>query len=255
MPAGASRLVSIHAPPRGATGRLLGSVRPASGFNPRPPAGGDVMQRSRLSPSKLDGFNPRPPRGGDLPRQRQEHVVEVSIHAPARGATGGVTTDVRRERFNPRPRVGGDGRPGLAHVDNQAFQSTPPPRGATHQRDAERVTAVSIHAPRVGGDVRARTWGALGRPGFNPRPPRGGRPRRGSRLPFAVPRFNPRPPRGGRPSGAPSGAHLTLRFQSTPPAWGATPSVSLISALVAVVSIHAPRVGGDAPASTRLALA
>src|ERR1019366_1862911 len=56
--------------------------------------------------------------------------------------------------------------------------------------------------------------------------------------------FNPRPPRGGRlePCGA---ACPSTVFQSTPPAWGATP-LELLRPDAALVSIHAPRVGGDA---------
>ena len=35
------------------------------------------------------------------------------------------------------------------------------------------------------------------------------------------------------------------KFQSTPPAWGATPIRDIVQRLE-IVSIHAPRVGGDA---------
>ena len=100
---------------------------------------------------------------------------------------------------------------------------------------------------------------------FNPRPPRGGRPYASRMLanPTTIsihaPReggdlflfsekkvlvnFNPRPPRGGRLRKT---AHniADMRFQSTPPARGATlcfcagvPSL--------MISIHAPREGGD----------
>ena len=79
--------------------------------------------------------------------------------------------------------------------------------------------AISIHAPREGGDVmenmEIKTYG-----NFNPRPPRGGRPARASSL---------------KPS---------VVFQSTPPARGATlipPRVELLFR----ISIHAPREGGD----------
>ena len=80
------------------------------GFNPRPRAGGDLLQgaveggRSR--------FNPRPRAGGDLGHLPIEDVaVQVSIRAPARGATRrpGCTCRAASGRFNPRPRAGGDG--------------------------------------------------------------------------------------------------------------------------------------------------
>ena len=78
------------------------------------------------------------------------------------------------------------------------FQSTPPARGATKRSPASRLYLY----------------------GFNPRPPRGGRPKR-----CATDRAN-------------------MRFQSTPPARGAT-SAARISTLSSTVSIHAPRAGGD----------
>ena len=55
--------------------------------------------------------------------------------------------------------------------------------------------------------------------------------------------FNPRPPRGGRRARCTSNTGC-ITFQSTPPAWGAT--VEILSRRSSpVVSIHAPRVGGD----------
>ena len=55
------------------------------------------------------------------------------------------------------------------------FQSTPPARGATAASlDYQAWVAISIHAPREGGDGRRDDADAD--PGdFNPRPPRGGR--------------------------------------------------------------------------------
>jgi len=55
--------------------------------------------------------------------------------------------------------------------------------------------------------------------------------------------FNPRPPCGGRRAGRWEVAWGDL-FQSTPPVWGATlPGYG--HARSSVISIHAPRVGGD----------
>ena len=55
--------------------------------------------------------------------------------------------------------------------------------------------------------------------------------------------FNPRPPRGGRRSSSMC-AGSQLEFQSTPPARGATVGTVGIQ-LGMVISIHAPREGGD----------
>ena len=78
---------------------------------------------------------------------------------------------------------------------------------------------VSIHAPRVGGDE------------VHPS------------CPSCAAGFNPRPPRGGRPSTRRKTQPPTM-FQSTPPAWGAT-GADVVAGRGGAVSIHAPRVGGD----------
>ena len=102
---------------------------------------------------------------------------------------------------------------------------------------------ISIHAPRVGGDITDVSL--CRRPdNFNPRPPCGGRPcparRRKRRWEFQstppvwgatllaegqediLRHFNPRPPCGGRLRCSLSPWRWTP-FQSTPPVWGATP--------------------------------
>ena len=127
--------------------------------------------------------------------------------------------------------------------DVLTFQSTPPARGATTWNSTtRRCVVISIHAPREGGDqkhCRARA----SRHYFNPRPPRGGRlmicndgdgyyqfqstpPARGATSRFCrickrKQNFNPRPPRGGR--------QVELTDVATKE----------------IISIHAPREGGD----------
>jgi len=141
------------------------------------------------------------------------------------------------------PRVGGDFRADIVPYYRFWFQSTPPVWGATafllllsafdmgfnprppcggrHADSSKRVAqaGVSIHAPRVGGDANnpkncIRVWG-----------------------------FNPRPPCGGRLLLCKKGDVL-FPFQSTPPVWGATFSHPNVLSML-IVSIHAPRVGGD----------
>ena len=102
------------------------------------------------------------------------------------------------------------------------FQSTPPVRGATAcLRCAGIQEQISIHAPRAGGDdmSAALTQTALN---FNPRPPCGGRRLCSCHTGRSRLYFNPRPPCGGRHS---------------IPAADVAPTV---------ISIHAPRAGGDA---------
>ncbi len=104
----ALRRVSIHAPARGATTGPTAHPRDSAGFNPRPRAGGDLVDRYREI--GIFGFNPRPRAGGDSyvissltltvtfqstpPRGGRPAggllgllCRPVSIHAPARGAT------------------------------------------------------------------------------------------------------------------------------------------------------------------------
>ena len=83
---GSARMVSIHAPTRGATRCLPDPSSPSPGFNPRAHEGRD----SRCSPGAGGRvcFNPRAHEGRD-PREgfRDRQRADVSIHAPTRGAT------------------------------------------------------------------------------------------------------------------------------------------------------------------------
>ena len=78
---------------------------------------------------------------------------------------------------------------------------------------------ISIHAPRMGSDFHDGNTGGHGSD-FNPRSPHGERPVRRT--------VYPNPP----------------QFQSTLPAWGATVPFLLMH-LLKMISIHAPRGGGD----------
>ena len=123
---------------------------------------------------------------------------------------------------------------------------------------------ISIHAPRAGGDILGHIIQALGN-NFNPRPPCGGRPNWGtlsrsgrtfqSTPPVrgatsglgvspAFSQFQSTPPVRGATSMSPALVPSGIRFQSTPPVRGAT-SHSRNQASTVMISIHAPRAGGD----------
>ena len=102
---------------------------------------------------------------------------------------------------------------------------------------------ISIHAPREGGDLIVNTITKDCLTNFNPRPPRGGRPRKLCVCRIILLNFNPRPPRGGRLRGEVLRSNGE-KFQSTPPARGATADIGL-RMLSPRISIHAPREGGD----------
>ena len=169
--------VSIHAPAWGATLAESEAGLPLWGFNPRTRVGcdRDPDRPGAHSPR----FNPRTRVGCDavfsLPCKR---LVEVSIHAPAWGATtkrhpmarcGCVSIHApawgatrARERgingawcFNPRTRVGCDALCVLTVIVASSFQSTHP-RGVRHAaaiNQANYEHQVSIHAPAWGATV------------------------------------------------------------------------------------------------------
>ncbi len=145
-------MVSIHAPARGATFGVRGRCPVAAGFNPRPRTGGDTNISAVGNVN--EGFNPRPRTGGDRPRADPVGGIRVSIHAPARGATGRSTQEPcprpvsihapargatsiqeisrrRRGCFNPRPRTGGDGMDAKNGLQIFIVSIHAPARGAT----------------------------------------------------------------------------------------------------------------------------
>ena len=118
------------------------------------------------------------------------------------------------------------------------------PRVGSDVRDQyvrRMVQPISIHAPRVGSD----RGGAIVPPlflYFNPRSPCGERRRSTSGWRTRTD-FNPRSPCGERPH-IENFHRILNQFQSTLPVWGATLSV-LSMRRASLISIHAPRVGSD----------
>ena len=101
---------------------------------------------------------------------------------------------------------------------------------------------ISIHAPREGGDkAKAVNFGFVY--DFNPRPPRGGRPREPTRGLSSM-NFNPRPPRGGRRPRIVKVESGLKNFNPRPPRGGRLRNISGIFTANGI-SIHAPREGGD----------
>ena len=155
-----------------------------------------------------------------------EPRLRISIHAPREGCDKQSRRKARTlaHYFNPRPPRGGATR----RLDTKLrlhrdFNPRPREGGDVRTYEGSTSNCISIHAPREGGDVTPTCW-ITGTSDFNPRPPRGGRP-----LVSMVP-----------PS--------KLVFQSTPPARGATAG-HYLTVPAQVISIHAPREGGDMGAS------
>ena len=78
----------------------------------------------------------------------------VSIHAPAKGATG-ITNGIKRfnDCFNPRSREGSDQGDGREVCERLRFQSTLPRRERRITNGIKRFNDVSIHAPAKGATI------------------------------------------------------------------------------------------------------
>ena len=150
--------------------------------------------------------------------------------------------------FNPRAPRGARPRMTAAMPNGHLFQSTRPAWGATLDDDRIAIVRqVSIHAPRVGRDMKQAgdsaqivlfqstrpAWGAtpLSRCrkrvwlSFNPRAPRGARQSRYYRPDMTI-AVSIHAPRVGRDKPPSTRLMALSRFQSTRPAWGATTSAA-----------------------------
>jgi len=196
----------------------------------------------RIFPPAQRRFNPRPCARGDAPAGGRDWWAAVSIHAPARGATGGGGGGGGSSGFQSTPLR--EGRRILAYTpgDGRIVSIHAPARGATPTATTPTGGgSVSIHAPARGATP-------------NPRAPRPGKPfqstplREGRLMAVSSPSnsvcFNPRPcARGDDPEGL---AHVAQHVSIHAPARGAT--IAPRSARWwGVVSIHAPARGATTP--------
>ena len=185
-----------------------------AGFNPRAPAGRD--RQTGVMSIAGTGFNPRAPAGRD-PEARLHlfGAVDVSIHAPLRGATRRPNPQLGIDPgFNPRAPAGRDYPLPPYRACPTCFNPRAPAGRDLWVCPAHRlVILVSIHAP-----LRGATRARLSR--LSPWKFQSTRPC-GARLGFFYSQgqarcFNPRAPAGrDHPSIRPF--TLQYRFQSTRP--------------------------------------
>ena len=180
--------ISIHAPPRGATGAMARRTRPKPHFNSRPSARGDhryyfvtdVMFISIHAPprgatGKLRQlmirtiyFNSRPSARGDIRRGSRGASWVISIHAPPRGATGVCGGHTIKAVFQFTPLREGR-RFFLVLLLGGEISIHAPPRGATtHWVGVGYGESISIHAPPRGATVLASYWESLKEFQFTP---------------------------------------------------------------------------------------
>ena len=209
---------------------------------------------------RAGGFNPRAPAGRDMMRDAALARRAVSIRAPPRGATrvralqvfGGARFQSARPRgarldvapsstipyrFNPRAPAGRDQRgvDGAPHLSAVSIRA--PPRGATPiTRRCAGAFGVSIRAPPRGATFDRRRLGGGGR--FQSARPRGARQVHRSGRHRRAPRFNPRAP-AGRDALRPPAACDVYRFQSARPRGARRVSLQFFRTWRAV-SIRAP---------------
>ena len=190
------KAISIHAPARGATTSTNDKRGADHDFNPRSRAGSD--HRYRLSLAGRQHFNPRSRAGSDLPASvlwiagssfqstlpRGERLPlppaglapgDISIHAPARGATGAPRRSPLPDvNFNPRSRAGSDISNVETDFDN-GISIHAPARGATGAAEI-RIAGLENFNPRsrAGSDGCPTTTGRHART-FQSTLPRGER--------------------------------------------------------------------------------
>ena len=175
---------------------------------------------SRPSPRCVQVSIHAPARGATSQCRALSCCQSVSIHAPARGATRWPRCERRGNlRFNPRARAGRDCRTDKRSPAHFTFQSTRP-RGARLDAGNPLKAYPSFQStrPRGARQVGWRTYAAVH--GFNPRA-RVGRDAFIAGQMVSHPGFQSTRPRGARPIAVCDIGHIfTVSIHA--PAWGAT---------------------------------
>ena len=165
-------LISIHAPPRGATRPAGHRQVNVAYFNSRPSARGDSPDTTTGRDNHISIHAPprgatewadftgdffrisihAPPRGATAGRIDAPGFFDISIHAPPRGATGtGGRTASALDDFNSRPSARGDAQGDSARAEHCVhFNSRPSARGDRYGSIDGNTIKISIHAPPRG---------------------------------------------------------------------------------------------------------
>ena len=166
--------ISIHAPPRGATGRNH-CVHGGKYFNSRPSARGDVLRR--IKRCNVDISIHAPPRGATYDRRDVMEQLGFQFTPLREGRRDKHERDYQQQNFNSRPSARGDARETPTRGMRRAFQFTPlregrpvaavpyqgrdgfqftPLREGRQKAEALKLLAemISIHAPPRGATCR-----------------------------------------------------------------------------------------------------
>ncbi len=122
-------------------------------FNSRPSARGDMTQATLYIGLNISIH--APPRGATHARHPHPRSLQISIHAPPRGATSRHDTLHRvRVHFNSRPSARGDAVRVHQRQRAEHFNSRPSARGDDSEFPPREEESISIHAPPRGATRR-----------------------------------------------------------------------------------------------------
>ena len=163
-----ARIISIHAPPRGATCTAHRAKSPAS-FQFTPLREGRPADYGAGSGGAAISIH-APPRGATRPNGAAARNCPISIHAPPRGATEETSDKLSENQFQFTPLREGRPCPFPACRTCTRFQFTPLREGRRMPYpDAPKEESISIHAPPRGA-TDAIPGRAKGGKNFNSRP-------------------------------------------------------------------------------------
>ena len=151
--------ISTHAPLAGRDGEVVPSLQARMDFNPRAPCGArQYLEGHNYGRTNISTHAPLA--GRDVIRRGSLHVKWISTHAPLAGRDGeeiGLSETQICNNFNPRAPCGA--RRSSASQNRKPpilFQPTRPLRGATVERDDDRIDRhISTHAPLAGRDSKS----------------------------------------------------------------------------------------------------
>ena len=144
-------IISIHAPPRGATSDAINDIK-AERFQFTPLREGRREKQERIFGGHH--FNSRPSARGDYVKMGTVYPANISIHAPPRGATHDQALFPAEQDISIHAPPRGATLTSKGMQEKLAISIHAPPRGATLPRDSLRQRdGISIHAP-----PRGATW-------------------------------------------------------------------------------------------------
>ena len=234
-------MISIHAPPRGATRSLYRALALSAYFNSRPSARGDKHLKNFFC--VLSYFNSRPSARGDQTYIGYAWYEGISIHAPPRGATSRQKAITGSFIFQFTPLREGRRCWKGASASADSFQFTPLREGRRHHIGLQAPCAcISIHAPPRGATHKVSVLCASILFQFTPL--REGRLRKIDYIIHTLKISIHAPPRGATASSV-SDINRKLISIHAPPR-GAT-SHGFFVTIPSPISIHAPPRGATVP--------